>query len=50
MAEVKGNAKESIICLIFIKLNKCRNHSEFKFSINLVVKKSSKVTLKSGPK
>lgn len=41
MADVKGNAKESIIYLIFIKLNKCRNHSEFK---------SSKVALKSGPK
>lgn len=42
MAEVKGNGKESIIYLIFVKLKKCRNHTDFKFSIiNLVVKKSS---------
>lgn len=50
MAEVKGNAKENIMYLIFAKLNKCRNHSDLKFSINLVVKESSKVTLKSGTK
>lgn len=42
MSVVRENAKASIAPLI-----EYRNHSDFKFSIELVVKKPNEITLKS---